>query len=206
MHEEVLTETGKKLFSKLKQFTPFYLAGGTALALQLGHRISVDFDLFSNDEIPKTLLPKVKNIFSDTTIITSINNPDELTIFVDSVKITFIRYPFPVVLPLCAHDGLPLLQTKEIAATKAYTLGRRGEYKDYIDLYFLLANHHISLKEIIMLAEKKYANEFNGRLFLEQLVYLEDIEETDIQFLKEKISKTKLSDFFEKTVQDISLL
>lgn len=205
MHEEALTATGKKLFPKLKQFSSFYLAGGTALALQLGHRISDDFDLFSKDEIPKTLLLKVKNVFKDTTIVLSINNPDELTVFVDTVKITFIRYPFLIVLPLRTHKGLELLETKEIAATKAYTLGRRGEYKDYIDLYFLLVEEHVSLEEIITLAEKKYGHEFNARLFLEQLVYLEDIEETDIQFLKEEISKAKLTDFFEQAVARMSL-
>ena len=60
MNLEVLTETGKDIFSLLGKFEDFYLAGGTGLALQIGHRASVDFDLFSEKEISKNLLAKVK--------------------------------------------------------------------------------------------------------------------------------------------------
>ena len=56
MHREVLTEPAANLFPSLSRFRGFYLAGGTALALQIGHRISVDFDLFSDDAVPRTLL------------------------------------------------------------------------------------------------------------------------------------------------------
>ena len=65
MHQEATTSEAKKIFNKLKNFPEFYLAGGTGMALQLGHRVSVDFDFFWGKEIPKGLLPKVQRIFKD---------------------------------------------------------------------------------------------------------------------------------------------
>ena len=134
MKLEVLTEEGKDILPSLGKFEDFYLAGGTALALQIGHRISVDFDLFSEKEISKNLLAKVKRVFENKTVISSVNNPDELTVFINGVKTTFLKYTFPVQNKLIDYNGIKLLGAKEIAATKAYTIGRRGTIKDYVDL------------------------------------------------------------------------
>ena len=65
MKLEALKSERQKIFEKLKYFPEFYLVGGTALALQMGHRISVDFDLFSAKEIPASLLGKVKKVFRE---------------------------------------------------------------------------------------------------------------------------------------------
>src|SRR3989338_6041599 len=88
MHFETLTEKGKQIFSALDSFKEFYLAGGTALALYIGHRQSFDFDLFSDKEIPASLLSRVKKIFADTPVSPAVNNKEELTVFVGAVKIT----------------------------------------------------------------------------------------------------------------------
>jgi hypothetical protein len=152
MHTEALTEEGLELFPALAAFDNFYLAGGTALALQIGHRVSIDFDLFRDGPIDRALLSKVKRVFTDVPVHSAINNPDELTAFIGQVKMTFLSYPFPLIEPLVLVDRLPMLSVKEIAATKAYTIGRRGTYKDYVDLYFIIAEHHGSLAEIIAMA------------------------------------------------------
>lgn len=205
MHPEALNDKNKDFFLKLKNFPDFYLAGGTALALQLGHRISVDFDLFSNREIPDNLFSHVKKIFSDSGIVVSVNTIDELTILISGVKLTFIRYPFPVLFDFAEYEGVKLLNPKEIMATKAYTIGRRGSFKDYVDFYFSLSQGLFSLQEIIETAEKKFGTEFNARLFLEQLVYMEDVEEEEIIFLKNKITKKELEVFFESEVKKIRI-
>src|SRR3989338_11130111 len=205
MKLEVLTEAGKDILPSLGKFEDFYLAGGTALALQIGHRISVDFDLFSEKEISKNLLDKVKRVFENKTVIPSVNNPDELTVFIDGVKTTFLKYPFPVQNKLIDYKGIKFLYVKEIAATKAYTVGRRGTIKDYVDLYFILSEKRSSLEEIIEMAKNKFGNEFNDRLFLEQLVYFSDIEETNIIFLKKNVSKKELEEFFKTEVGKIKI-
>lgn len=205
MRPEALGDKEKKIFSKLRNFNDFHLAGGTALALQIGHRISVDFDLFSEKEISRELASKVKRNFSEEKISISVNNPDELTVFVNETKISFLRYPFPVLFDLVDFEGVKLLNVKEIAATKAYSIGRRGTYKDYVDLYFILSERHSSLNEILEISEKKFGNEFNDRLFLEQLVYLEDIEDIDIIFLKNRIDKGTAKKFFTEEIKKIKL-
>src|SRR5712691_2017500 len=88
------------------------------------------------------------------------------------VKITFLRYPFPPREPLVVYEGLKLLSIREIATTKAYTIGRRGSYKDYVDLYFVIAEHHITLPDIVRSGEAKFGADFNSRLLLEQLLYV----------------------------------
>lgn len=205
MHPEVLSEKAKKVLSKLGSFDDFYLAGGTALALQVGHRISIDFDLFSEKEVPKSFLHKIKDVFSGESISVAVNNPDEVTIFVSETKVTFLKYPFPLIYDLIDYEGVSLANIKEIAGIKAYTVGRRGSFKDYIDLYFILSGGHSSLNEIIGVAEKKYGGDFNSRLFLEQLLYLEDIVDTEIVFLKDSIDKKGLREFFEDEIRKINL-
>jgi len=200
-----LSDKAKEIFPKLSNFNDFYLAGGTALALQIGHRMSVDFDLFSGEDIPDNLLDKVKKNFFDKSLSLSVNNIDELTVFIEEIKTTFLKYPFPIILDVIDYEGVKLLSVKEIAATKAYTIGRRGSYKDYVDLYFIISGQYSSLDEIINLAEKKYGGEFNSRLFLEQLVYLEDIKDIEIIFLGKKISKAEVEEFFKKIISQIKL-
>lgn len=205
MHTEALTEEGSRLFPALAAFDDFYLAGGTALALQIGHRLSVDFDLFCDSPIDRTLLSKVKKVFLDVPIDTAINNPDELTAFVGQVKMTFLSYPFPLVAPLVTAGGLRMLSTKEIGATKAYTIGRRGTYKDYVDLYFIIAGHYASLEEIIALAEKKFRHEFNSRLFTEQLLFMDDVQDYKIDFLKLPVEPAAVTAFFREKIRELPL-
>lgn len=205
MHYEALTDEGKQLFPSLLKFDGFYFAGGTALALQIGHRISVDFDLFSSEDIDKSLLQKVKRVFEDFTVSLSINNLNELTVFVQNVKITFLKYPFPLMKDFVSLDGIPALSVVEIAATKAYAIGRRGTYKDYVDLYFIISEGHSSLKEIIDLADKKFDSEFNSRLFLEQLIFMDDIDDIEVKLLKNAVSKEIILDFFTQQARDFSL-
>ena len=173
MHREVLTKRGAELFGFLGRFDDFYLAGGTGLALQLGHRISVDFDFFIDGVIKRSLLPGVRTSSGRPDRFHPWSTtPEELTILIDGVKVTFLSYPFPTFDPFVSLDGVFALSVREIAATKAYTIGRRGSFKDYVDLYFVLHDSHASLAEVIDLAEQKYGDAFNSRLFLEQIVSL----------------------------------
>lgn len=205
MHPEALDKKAAKLLSLLRQFSGFYFAGGTALAIQIGHRVSIDFDLFSDVKIPQGFLDEVVRVAQGKAGEVLVNNPDELSLLIDGVKFTFLYYPFPVLRPFVEYEGARLLGIQEIAATKAYTIGRRGSLKDYVDLYFVLREGHAVLEDVIALAEKKYGTVFNGRLFLEQLVYLEDIPDTAIFFLKAPISKIDLQEFFENAVRDLKL-
>ena len=206
MHQEAITSEAKKVFEKLNKFSDFYLVGGTGLALQLGHRISVDFDFFWGKEIPKGLLSKLRKVFKDFKIQVVINHSEQLTVTINGINISFIKYSFPVISKFIEYQGVKILPAPEIAAMKAYALGQRATLKDYVDLYFVLKEKATTLKEIISLCEKKYSQEFNTRLFLEQLIYSEDIEEIEIQFLKEKVGRSQIEKFFEQKIRKINLI
>ena len=205
MYPEAISSKRLKIFQKLKNFSQFYLVGGTALALQIGHRMSDDFDLFSEKDIPTDLLAKVVNIFKDSELNIIINHSEQLSLLIDQTKVDFVKYPFPLVLDLIEYEGLKIINIPEIGAMKAYALGRRATYKDYIDLYFILKEKHSSLKEIIKISQEKFKENFDPRLFLEQLVYLEDIQEEPIQFLKGKIGKKELEDFFQEEIKKVQI-
>lgn len=204
MHLAALTADGKKIFPRLSAFPKFYLGGGTALALQIGHRVSEDFDFFSDKPIARNQLNLIEKTFKGITVRPTVNNRDELTVFAGKVKVTFLHYPFPVVRGLVSYRKLRLLSIPEIAATKAYTIGRRGTLKDYVDIFFAMESG-ISLRTIVSLAEKKYADAFNARLFFEQLLFLEDVEDVPIHFLKRRVGKNTLSQFFSSAIRAFTL-
>lgn len=205
MRVDVLTPGALELFPRLAAFKgDFYLAGGTGLALQIGHRVSVDFDLFSSAPIPKRLLKEIEETYyPNASREVLISNSNELTIIIAGVKFTFVHYPFPVILPFERIAPVPLLAVKEILASKAYTIGRRGEFKDYVDLYAGLRGGHGSLGEMLALAAEKYGDAFNDRLFLEQLVYLDDVEEAEIRMKSGQApTKKELVEYFSKLIQN----
>lgn len=208
METKILTTKARELFPKLSNFKDaFYLAGDTGLALQIGHRVSVDFDLFSAEPIKKTLLKKVEEVFSDESREILVNNSKELTLTIGGVKFTFLHYPFEIILPLVEVLPIPLLSIREIFAGKAYTIGRRGELKDYIDIYTGIKDGHVLLHDIIELATKKFNVAFNDRLFLEQLVYLDDVDEVEIIMVSGNIpSKSELVDYFSNIIKESKLV
>lgn len=121
------------------------------------------------------------------------------------IKLDFVKYKFPLVLGLIEFKDVKMLKVPEIAATKAYTLNYRGTFKDYLDLYFILKDKHSSLADIRKIANKKYKEEFNFRLFLEQLIYLGDLKKEKIEFLGQPVSQKEMQEFFEKEVDKINI-
>ena len=183
MHEEVLSENQRKLIPLLKTFSTEYgLVGGTAIALQIGHRRSIDFDLVKLGEIKHDqILRSVKENHLITATIVS--EPDELTVIVDSVKLTFLKYPFRINFNerFVEHIAMPDVLT--LSAMKAYALGRRAKWKDYVDIAFIFKEH--TLSEVSGRAKGIFGGEFNEKLFREQLSYFEDIDYSEkIDFLE----------------------
>lgn len=200
MHDECLTSEAKRLFPRLRSFSDYTLVGGTALALQIGHRASYDFDLFTETILPKNLPSRVKRVFSHEKIRPSFQVPEQYDLFVSGVKVTFRYYPYPPVYACKRYQGVPLLSVKDIGASKAFAIGQRAAYRDYIDVYFIITEGHATLGNLIDLATKKHGNEFNGRLFLEQLVYLGDVSDTKVEFLRSEINTKQLMMALKKEV------
>jgi len=98
-----------------------------------------------------------------------------------------------------------MLSIATIAVMKAYALGHRATYKDYVDLYFILREKRVALSSILHTAKEIYGDEFGIRLFLEQLVYLQDVQEKPIRFLKKPVTKTEIEAFFRKEIKKLKL-
>lgn len=201
MKIEVLKSKQKTIWPGLKAFKDFRLVGGTALALQMGHRMSVDFDLFSEKPLSARIYSQVKREFSGFLVSRLVNLADQLTVKVNDVKIDFVYDKFKFVQPVIRFQGIQVATIAEIAAMKAYTLSFRGSNKDYVDLYFILQEKHITLEQIGAMAEKRYGNEFNFRLFLEQLLYIEETRKEPIEFLKRDVSEAEAKKFFKKEIK-----
>lgn len=202
MRQEVLTKKQAELLPLVKKFIKdFGLVGGTAIAFQIGHRRSIDFDLFSNQEFNNGKIRrqivrsgyKINKVYKDET--------GQFTFFVNNVQFTFLHYPFKAV-EFSQHFEkilrMPDLLT--LAAMKAYALGRWAKWKDYVDLYFIINKYH-SIKKIVAKSKAIFKGEFNERIFREQLAYFEDIDyQEEVEFLpgfevKDAIIKKRLIEF-----------
>ena len=183
----VLNQKRQQVFEKLGAFSrQGFLAGGTALALQIGNRFSYDFDFFCKKPITHGFRAKIKKTLPVKQV--AVNTGDEFTFLTpDDIKITFLYYPFTfrraLVFPA---KGPGLLSVNDIAAAKSYALNRRASYRDYVDLYCILKHGYAKLPEILGNAGKVYGSMFSEKLFLAQLTYLGDIpvsERKSIAFL-----------------------
>jgi len=206
---EILDSKRQEVLKKLYQLLngDYYLAGGTALALQIKHRESLDFDLFRNEEIKFSLKRRILKGFEDDAPQTLVDTSDELSVVLKKeIKLTFVAYWWDPIFPLVKLPGIvPLLSVKDIATTKAYALGRRGNYRDYFDLYVIIKNGHATLKGIVKWCKKKYGEVFSERMFLEQLTYFGDMEaDKKLKFLEERyVSPKEMAKFFEKEIKGL---
>jgi hypothetical protein len=183
LHREILSSAQQELLPLIKNCgSKFVLCGGTAIALHIGHRESIDFDLFAQEELNIGILRK-KLSETDRDFSVLVKNEDEYTVVVREVKITFLRYPFPFAPVVWLDDVVQVPDILTLAAMKAYALGRRSKWKDYVDLYFILSRHH-SLEEVAEKARGMFGNEFNEKVFRAALVYFEDIDYSEAVALR----------------------
>ncbi len=174
MHDEILLEAQRKLLPLVKRFSPqFGLVGGTAIALHIGHRRSIDFDLFTLKDFDAEEIRRIIRL-EHTIEHVFIENPNELTILVDGVKMTFFKYPFPILFSVALEGVIQIPDLITLAAMKAYALGKRAKWKDYVDLYFIFKK--FSLRAVVEETKRTYSGEFNEKLFREQLAYFKDID------------------------------
>ena len=202
--DQLLDPKRKRVFQKLSGFKKTaVLGGGTAMALQISHRKSYDFDLFLEQPISLGLREKILAVFERKNLQILTGNKEELTFFTkEEVKITFLHFPFPPLHPLVTKLTVPLFNIKDLASNKAYLLGRRPLYRDYIDIYFLL-KQGLSLNQMIKEAEKRFKGGFSEKLFLEQITYFDDLSDFEIDFLKKDgPTPPEVKEFLAKKVED----
>lgn len=184
------------MFERLGVFDgTFLLAGGTAIMLQIGHRRSFDFDCFTEAPLAKTLRHRVGKIFGSSIII-EVDEEWMLTIRTKTgVEVSFVEHPYPLLQKPVKTPFISLFHMDDLAANKANVIGRRPAWRDYVDLYILLKWNLYTIATLIPLAEKKFAGEFNPKLFLQQLVYFDDIKIVETAFLKQSYTPEEIKTF-----------
>ena len=175
MHSEILSDRQQDLLSLMAQFRrEYYLVGGTAIALYIGHRRSIDFDLFKFSAINhKRNLDRIaatpfKHIVTRRVM-------EQMNLIVNDVKVTFFQYPFLVTPTEHFDKYFRLPSLLQLAAMKAYALGRRSKWKDYADLYFLL-REHFTIADITDAATQLFGELYSEKMFRSQLCYFDDVD------------------------------
>jgi len=164
MHKEILTENQKKLLPLIKLFSnEYYLVGGTAIALHIGHRRSIDFDLFSTKTIKKNQIKAIITENSFPIEETIFEAYDQLHLVINHTKLTFFQFPYKIEAINNFEDIIKIPSLIDLAAMKSYALGGRAKWKDYVDLFFLLKFHY-RLEEI-SLRLKIFKSLYNDEVF-----------------------------------------
>jgi len=208
MFEEVLPKNAKKSLALIGEsgfLKNAYLAGGTVLALQLGHRESVDFDFF-------TVRP-----FNETATIQRLNKllPDfylekkewrTILGYVGKTRFSYFYYEYPLLFKTKKWSGVNLADPKDIAAMKIAALADRGTKRDFIDLYFIFAVEKIiSLDEALHIYDKKFKKLKQNKLhIIKSLAYFGDAESEKMPRMFKPVNWKKVKDFFTKEQKRIA--
>jgi hypothetical protein len=203
MHQEFIAPNTKRVLEALSNSgltKDFYLAGGTALALYLGHRHSIDLDWFSDSFFCnskfKEKLSKIGKLI--------INQMDEgiLNGVLDGVKISFFDYPYPLISEKTKYQkNIYLAGKPDIAAMKLDAIATRGSGKDFIDLYFLLKEY--SMEELLGFLRKKFRKiEYNETHLLKHLIYFDDVDTENMVKMTKEIDWNEVKDSLTATVTE----
>ncbi|MBE3520058.1 MAG: nucleotidyl transferase AbiEii/AbiGii toxin family protein [Firmicutes bacterium] len=176
----------------------FYLAGGTAAALQLGHRQSVDLDFFSPQPFnPDKLVDRLSEL-GDVHVVSAAR--DTLNVHISGVRVSFFQYAYPLIAPVANYQGLTLASLRDISLMKIVAVSNRGSRKDFVDLY-AICTRVWSLKEALDSLPRKFGKRYSLAHILRSLTYFEDAErEPELQLLDPAISWPEVKKFFREEV------
>jgi predicted nucleotidyltransferase component of viral defense system len=208
MNKDCFPEKGWAVLASLKGiFTKHHavLAGGTALALQIGHRISVDLDFFTTDMIrPESVISAVRKTGLPFRVLSE--GEDFVTLEVDGVKVSLFSYDYPFLQKVVAFEGIRIAGLLDIAAMKLVAISQRGTKRDFIDLYCIL--QEIPFHLIADHTVKRFGRERINPLHIgKSLVYFSDAEShPDPEFIKGKSVKWEaVKKFFRQRIKQLVL-
>lgn len=202
LHYETIHRDTLELLKKIQSLELFAgtrLVGGTALALQLGHRQSIDLDFFGKMDASLEEIAIELSDFANTKPLSS--SKAMRFLIVDGVKVDIVNYPYYWIDNPVIEDGITLAGIKDISAMKLSAITNRGTKKDFIDLYFLLKE--FSFSELIDLYLKKFAG---AQLFtvLKSLTYFEDAETDPMPVMINPINWEEVKTVIVSTVNQYS--
>jgi len=177
----------------------FVLVGGTALALQIGHRKSIDLDLFTIQDFNSNHLIPV--LLKDYDLKPVLQLPQTLICTVNSVKVDFIRFKYPFIRPIIQEEGIRMLSVEDIAPMKLDAITGRGSKKDFFDLYFLLQRYDIETLFSFYLEKYPHQTTFH---VARSLSYFVDAESSpDPMVFDKKVTWAKVKKTIVKEIQKL---
>jgi hypothetical protein len=186
LHKETVSPATLELIKVLQAdpyFHDFLLAGGTGLSLQIGHRISVDIDLFTRNSFNEQ--EYLEHLEKNYNFSLQYMHSNTLKGFINGIFVDLLQHDYKCIKPAVEAEGMSLFSKADIAAMKINVISGNGtRVKDFVDIYFLLKE--FSFEEIVSFYTDKYnnRNEFHA---IKSLTYYEDIDETGwINLVKEK--------------------
>jgi hypothetical protein len=195
-HPEVISEAAQRL---LRQFVAggvaerFYLAGETALALQLGHRRSLDLDFFASQAFDPDLLVQCLQGLAGFTLIAK--DAGTLDTHISGIKVSFLSYEYPVLFPLKEYAGIGVAESRDIACMKISAIAGRGTKRDFIDLYAV--SQHYPLPRLLQHFKEKFARaSYNLVHVAKSLAYFEDAERDPMPDMLAPLSWEEVKQFF----------
>ena len=208
MHEKVLPRGSRELLAKLEglnrlELDGWTLAGGTGLALQLGHRVSEDFDFFRTDGFSPQGLYEILRGVGDAEILQEYDRT--LTLIASRTKVSFFSVPDPFLFAGQLHSFFLLADIRDIALMKLAAISGRGSRKDFIDLYTILRGGS-SLRKFFEQMPNKYGpGRVNSYHVLKSLTYFEDAEREPMPRMLEPFDWKECKAFFVREAHAIVL-
>src|SRR3989344_9365292 len=182
----------------------FYLAGGTGLALQIGHRDSVDFDFFTKENFDTfNLYKELLEVFGQENVVKTLEEKGTLSIILnEKIKLSFFSWPYRLLEPLIKEEFLDTAGIIDIGCMKLSAVTGRAVEKDYIDLYFILKQ--ISLTTLLSKAKEKMPD-LDYNLILKSIIYFDDVVKENIIFKHNRdVSFDEIKGFLEAEVKKVT--
>lgn len=185
--------------SKKKYLQQFFLVGGTALAIQIGHRRSLDLDFFTVDDFNSEKL--LAELLKDFKVTVRQQLPQTLIAGINGITVDFIRFRYLMIRPYIIKEGIRMASREDIAAMKLDAITGRGSKKDYYDLYFLL--RQFDLVKILGFYTEKYPHQTTFHV-VRSLSYFNDADlQPDPIVIDKKITWAKVKKAISKEIQKL---
>jgi hypothetical protein len=195
-HREVIpvsTETTLSLLRDEHFLDRFYLAGGTGLALQFGHRLSLDLDFFARDQFDEEML--LQRIQTLNGFALAARAPYTLHATIQKTKVSFLGYSYSVMFATNLFLGVAVADPRDIACMKVSAIASRGTKRDFVDLY--LCAQRYGLSEILGLFDRKYAQAHYSKIhILKSLTFFADAEKDPLPHMLVMLDWEKVKQFF----------
>jgi hypothetical protein len=195
-HREVIPATTETTFGVLRDahlLDRFYLAGGTGLALQFGHRLSLDLDFFAEDHFDEEALLQSVQALAGFALVAKA--PYTLHATVQATKVSFLGYAYPVLFPTSPFLDVDVADPRDIACMKVSAIASRGTKRDFVDLY--LCAERYGLAEILRLFDQKYARTHYSRIhILKSLTFFSDAEKDPMPHMLITLDWDTVKQFF----------